>query len=308
MTNEEIENLKKKIETDPQPSLSILLAEEYRKNGLIDEAIQVLQKVLKNRPDYTSARVALGKIYLQRDMLPDARMEFEKAVSLIPDNLLAHKKLAEIYCKQEDNEKALQECQVILNLHPDDDETKAKMLSLIEPEELQRPSQTIGEPVHENQPDLSEDSNNGLSGESPGAPSDSEERVPVYEIPEESDDEELEIDFPRKITPVPDTAVNSELKEFHEIMKEHSQKSSQSPAEHKDTPLPEQSDDVDVANDDKIVISMPTKTMADIFIDQGLYNKALDVYNEILSSDPENKKIFQKREELKMLLKIIGNK
>jgi tetratricopeptide (TPR) repeat protein len=308
MMNEEIENLKKKIENDPQPSLSILLAEEYRKNGLIDEAIQVLQKVLKNRPDYTSARVALGKIYFQKDMLPDAREEFEKAVSIVPDNLLAHKKLAEIYCKQEDNEKALQECQVILNLHPDDDETKAMMLSLIKPDELQHPSKTEGESVHEDQPDLSEDSDDGPSGESPGESSDAEERVPVYEIPEESDDEELEIDFPRKITPVPEAAENRELKEFREILKEHSQETSQLPVEHKDASLPAQSDDVDDASDDKIVISMPTKTMADIFIDQGLYDKALDVYNEILSSDPENKKIIQKREEIKMLLKIIGNK
>jgi pentatricopeptide repeat protein len=59
---------------------------------------------------------------------------------------------------------------------------------------------------------------------------------------------------------------------------------------------------------DKIVISMPTKTMADILVSQGCYEKAMDVYNEMLAADPENKKLIQRREELKMLIKIMEKK
>jgi tetratricopeptide (TPR) repeat protein len=78
--------------------------------------------------------------------------------------------------------------------------------------------------------------------------------------------------------------------------------------EPEDTPKDVDGPEPDEERDKKIVISMPTNTMADIFISQGHYNKAMDIYNEILSSDPDNKKIAQRREELKMLIKISDKK
>lgn len=53
---------------------------------------------------------------------------------------------------------------------------------------------------------------------------------------------------------------------------------------------------------DKISISMHTETMADIFIAQGLYDKAMNIYKERLASDPDNKRIIQKSEELQKLI------
>jgi pentatricopeptide repeat protein len=48
--------------------------------------------------------------------------------------------------------------------------------------------------------------------------------------------------------------------------------------------------------------------MADIYVSQDLYEKAMDIYNEMLAADPENKKLLQRREELKMLMKIKNKK
>lgn len=66
MAKDEIEKLKEKVEKDPLSKLFVPLAEEYRKIGMLDEAVSVLLKGLENQPNYMTARVALGKIYLEK--------------------------------------------------------------------------------------------------------------------------------------------------------------------------------------------------------------------------------------------------
>ena len=109
MSSEEIERLREKIEKDPNSKLFVPLAEEYKKAGMYDEAIDALIKGLEKQPSYLSARVSLGKIYVERGMLADAMAEFEKVIAAIPENLYAHKKLAEIYRELGDKDKAIRE-------------------------------------------------------------------------------------------------------------------------------------------------------------------------------------------------------
>jgi tetratricopeptide (TPR) repeat protein len=131
MALEEIERLKEKIDKDPNSKLFIPLAEEYKKAGMFDEAIDVLTKGLGKQPGYMSARVSLGKIYFERGMLEEAKAEFEKVISAIPDNLYAHKKLAEIYKDIGERDSAVKEFKTVLKLNPMD-EWAATSLSDIE--------------------------------------------------------------------------------------------------------------------------------------------------------------------------------
>jgi tetratricopeptide (TPR) repeat protein len=133
MSSEEIERLKEKIEKDPNSKLFVPLAEEYKKAGMYDEAIDALIKGLERQPAYLSARVSLGKIYIERGMLADAMAEFEKVIAAIPENLYAHKKLAEIYRELGDKDKATREFRTVLKLNPLD-EWAATSLSSLEKE------------------------------------------------------------------------------------------------------------------------------------------------------------------------------
>ncbi|MBM4146517.1 MAG: tetratricopeptide repeat protein [Nitrospira sp.] len=133
MSSEEIERLKEKIEKDPNSKLFVPLAEEYKKAGMYDEAIDALIKGLEKQPAYLSARVSLGKIYIERGMLADAMAEFEKVIAAIPENLYAHKKLAEIYKELGDKDKAIREFRTVLKLNPLD-EWAATSLSSLEKE------------------------------------------------------------------------------------------------------------------------------------------------------------------------------
>ena len=121
MAFEDIERLREKVDKDPNSKLFIPLAEEYKKAGMYDEAIDVLIKGIERQPGYMSAHVSLGKIYIERDMLKEAKSEFEQVVSAIPDNLYAHKKLAEIYRDLGETDKAVEEFKTVLQLNPTDE-------------------------------------------------------------------------------------------------------------------------------------------------------------------------------------------
>jgi tetratricopeptide (TPR) repeat protein len=161
MALEDIERLKEKISKDPNSKLFVPLAEEYKKAGMLDEAIEVLTGGLENQPGYLSARVSLGKIFIERGMLREAQTEFEKVIASIPDNLYAHKKLAEIYKDLGDKDKAIKEFRTVLKLNPLDDWAAASLAETEEqpaiiPDELPVPEHGKDLPVDEKTRELYE--------------------------------------------------------------------------------------------------------------------------------------------------------
>jgi tetratricopeptide (TPR) repeat protein len=132
MANEQIQKLKEKVDKDPKSTLFVPLAEEYRKAGQVEEAIEVLKAGIERQPNYMSARVSLGKIYLVQNMKEEAREEFERVVKAIPDNLFAQKKLAEIYREAGELENAIEAYRTVLSLSPVDEESQAILQSLEE--------------------------------------------------------------------------------------------------------------------------------------------------------------------------------
>jgi tetratricopeptide (TPR) repeat protein len=122
MSLKDIEKLKEKLEKDPNSKLFVPLSEEYKKEGKLDEAINVLLSGIEKQPGYMSARVALGKIYLEKEMPKEAQAEFEQVIKAIPDNLYAHKKLADIYRATGDIEQAVRSYKTVLKLNAMDED------------------------------------------------------------------------------------------------------------------------------------------------------------------------------------------
>ncbi len=121
MSREDIERLQHKIAKDPDSKLFVPLAEEYKKAGMIDEAISILVQGLEKQPHYLSARVSLGKIFIGKGLLNEAKDEFQKVIAIIPDNLYAHKKLAEIYRELGERDNTINELKIVLTLNPTDE-------------------------------------------------------------------------------------------------------------------------------------------------------------------------------------------
>ena len=92
-----IEELKRRVHSDPASIAFAALAEEYRRAGRFDEAIETCTAGLIRHPSYLSAHVTLGRALIEVGRLEDARNELEYVLRLAPENLAAIRGLAEIH-------------------------------------------------------------------------------------------------------------------------------------------------------------------------------------------------------------------
>jgi len=321
MALEDIEKLKEKVKKDPNSKLFVPLAEEYRKTGMLDEAISVLMTGITSQPGYTSARVSLGKIYLEKKMAPAAKEEFEKVISAIPDNLLAHKKLAEIYRDSGEKERAIGEYRVVLKLNPLDDDAVSNLETLQRghmqeesitatesaPEEFAEQGNaapydaveetlraveevevlSAEEPLQSPHGDEVEEFKGSIALQSEGGEGTQIEGVFGEEVISDEDMEDAEKEVMSYAATFGEQDIAQPLS-FFEAFKEEK-------APVAEEGLPEKEDKGAYSPND-----------AEQFISKGDYMKAMSIYKEILSANPQNKYVMQKVAELRMLLKILG--
>lgn len=95
--NSRIEELRRRIQSDPTSIAFAALAEEYRRTGRFDEAIDVCAGGLKRHPSYLSAHVTLGRALLETGRLEEARQTLEFVVRAAPGHLSAVHALAEVH-------------------------------------------------------------------------------------------------------------------------------------------------------------------------------------------------------------------
>ena len=92
-----IEELKRRVQSDPASIAFAALAEEYRRAGRFEEAIETCTTGLVRHPSYLSAHVTLGRALIEVGRLQEARTELEYVLKLAPENLAAIRGLAEIH-------------------------------------------------------------------------------------------------------------------------------------------------------------------------------------------------------------------
>ena len=264
---EEIERLKERVDKDPNSKLFVPLAEEYKKIGMLDEAIETLSIGLKRHPSYMSAHVSLGKIYLDKDMLDEASAEFEKVIHTIPDNLYAHKRLAEIYSTLNMRDKAIEEFKMVLKLNPLDWDAEKSLAAL-----------------------------GGVTVQPEGT-----ETYKVKIADEESSDVTVTESF-KELEKTP-----SELEEMTELSVEgnlsETEASVSGEAEESVFAMDEITETLEKEVLEQSHIDLG---VADSYISQGKYADALNIYKRLLSTEPDNVHVLQRIEELKNLLSLLG--
>ncbi len=343
MSMEEIEKLRERVERDPDSKLFLPLAEEYRKAGMYEEAIEVLEKGLQRQPGYTSAKVALGKIYLEQGRTEDARAVFEEVALTVPDNIFVKKKLAEIYKAKGDNEKAKEYCKKVLELNPMDEEIKGILEELLtseaeteipteepEKEEVLTEPPVVAEPAFE-EPEAEEVAEEvedvvheevSLAQELPDNGISFEEQ-PEAEIKEISDTSELEQTIQEEDISFQQykdfsTFIGEEIHEPEDLSKEA--EIEELPEEPPMFAMPEETVEQVESSDYGLVNSSLLNASyfhlveseeeliekADELIRSEQYMKAFDLYAEALRENPDNARIRQRLEELKQLMKLLG--
>lgn len=103
-----IQELRRRVETNPASLAFAPLAEELRRAGRLDEAVRVCRAGLQHHPEYVSARATLGRALAdQRD--DDAGLaELTAVLDRAPDNLAALRGLTEILQRRADRPEALE--------------------------------------------------------------------------------------------------------------------------------------------------------------------------------------------------------
>ena len=115
-------DLRRRWEEEPGSRLFLQLAEEYRRDGRREEALQVLQRGLEAHPQQVSGLVSLGRLHLEMGQAAQAATALEKAVSIDPTNLAAMKLAVEAYLAQGDRDNARQRLELYKLLNAGDPE------------------------------------------------------------------------------------------------------------------------------------------------------------------------------------------
>src|SRR5215472_11943772 len=95
--NPRIEELRRRVEADPASIAFAALAEEYRRLGRYDEAVETCVAGLQRHPAYLSARVTLGRALIETGDFESAREQFQTVLRSAPENIAATRGLAQIH-------------------------------------------------------------------------------------------------------------------------------------------------------------------------------------------------------------------
>ena len=356
MATEDIERLKEKLDKDPNSKLFVPLAEEYKKAGMFDEAVDVLTKGLEAQPGYLSARVSLGKIYIERDMLDEARAEFQKVIAVIPDNLYAHKKLAEIYKDLGEKDEAVREFKTVLRLNPADEwaatglssigQETVEISPLVKEEAETFPPQDESSGAGEgiglwNAPaapaeEIKEEAAANPFGETESEPWDEspEGGKEIREEPSGSPFGEMDMEHGEAAEQGDETAEEQEMppetalsKEDMELWKTHLDATGETDVTREEDVEPIEVEELlspeDVWREPEASLqvahafikeeAIPSQPVAgedvddaDKWIVQGKYGEAMNIYRRVLSADPGDRRVLQRVEELRTLLRLLG--
>jgi tetratricopeptide (TPR) repeat protein len=302
---ENIEKLRERVSKDPASKLFVPLAEEYRKAGMHDEAIEVLKTGIEHQPGYMSARVALGKIYLEKGMKLEAQEEFEKVARAIPNNLFAQRRLADIYRETGQREKAIERYRTVLALNPMDEEAQLLLKQLSGPSEQER--KAVSETEEEEEALLEEFVPEEAPYEEAGAAHEElavEGAVGGEEIEQVDIESTLEaLSRAEELTGEEAPAREAEIEEAGGVPE------TEGPGE---GPLglpgevTHEAEATFAGEEEMREKRVPDLAEADSFIAVGDYRRAMSAYKSMLAVRPEDRQVLQRVEELRTLLKLLG--
>jgi tetratricopeptide (TPR) repeat protein len=129
-----IEDLRKQFAENPRRVFA-RLANEYRKSGDLDVAIEICRAHVPLQPTYISGYIVLGQALFERGQPDEARSTFETALALDPENLIALRQLGDIARASGDLDAARGWYHKLLEVDPQNDEVAAQLDALDAPQQ-----------------------------------------------------------------------------------------------------------------------------------------------------------------------------
>ena len=298
-----IESLKERIARDPLSRAFLQLAEEYRKEGRYQEAVKVCLEGLERHPTYHTARISLGRTHMEAGNLAEAKRAFSEVLELQPENHLAGKLLAEVQKKTADRAGAAETYRTILRYYPGDREVESLLADVLggpAAEPALAPGRTAAAPTAA-VPAAAVPPTAQRAAPAPPPPSMAPRAAPAptaaFPMPSARS---ATVPSPPAPAPMPapsrpaDPAVDFQAGDLDGagVM---TAGPAESPADPWSTPPPAlfEEDDSGLGDD-----ALHTNTLAELYLRQGLVDKAVDVYRSMLRVDPDNQKAARRLADL----------
>jgi tetratricopeptide (TPR) repeat protein len=133
-----VDELKKRYEENPRRFFAPL-ANEYRKAGDLDAAIDLCRMHLEEQPGHLSGHIVYGQALYESSRAAEAKTVFEAALTLDPENLIALRHLGDIAKSDSDTTAAKHWYGRVLEADPRNDE----VIALIDALGLAAPAPTV---------------------------------------------------------------------------------------------------------------------------------------------------------------------
>lgn len=259
--------LHKKLQTEEKSRVFARLADQFRLSDHVEDAIELCQKGIEFHPNYLSGHIVLGQCYLDLGKLEEARGAFLRALALDSENLLVLKNLGDILFQQGELEEALGHYRHVLKLDPMNADIQ-RVVEKIQAQQRERP------------------------------PTESKEEMSPVSEASVFQDRPLEQEEPRS-----SLAEGKEPPDEEEFSEE--KKFSAGPLGTEAELSPEETEllrDKEEGGGGKgPPRGMATATLAEIYFQQGLVDKAIETYKKVLRHSPEDRTARNRLAELRAL-------
>ena len=115
-----VETLRLRVSEERNSRAFVLLAEEDRRLGRLDEAMQTLKAGLEEQPDFVAASVALGRCQLEAGLPSDSVETLEQVVAADQTQMVAYKLLIGSHLENGDDRAARAAFENYRDLNPQD--------------------------------------------------------------------------------------------------------------------------------------------------------------------------------------------
>jgi tetratricopeptide (TPR) repeat protein len=293
--------LHRKLGVNENSRVFARLADAFRQNEHIEEAIELCHQGLRHHPEYVSGHIVLGQCYLDLDRLDEARDAFLRALALDEENVLVLKSLGSILFRQGKFREAHARYRQALRFDPrnyDLQEMVRDLEAKLQEDASQEERSVERAAPQESPADTSAPQGGGGSPPAGDIPFPSGMEVPVFgkEILEERTPEEhrrwiREMDGdsgardPEKEPRDPKSGSGDQMQSAH-LSPQESELVRDEEDEHAGKGPPR---------------GMATATLAEIYFKQGLLDKAIEVYRKVLRHDPDDGRSRRRLGELRTM-------
>lgn len=278
LPNSQMARLHKKLQTKEDSRVFARLADQLRRKDHLDDAVDVLQKGIQFHPHYASGYVVLGHCHLDMGAVKKAQEAFLQALRLDSENLLVLKNLGDIFFQQDKLEEALEHYRQVLKLDPLNVDIKQVVNKL---ETRRQDEITLAA--------------RRLEGAGPAAESESESE------PEPDPDPGKEIPLAAEVSPFGEQIFESMKPLSSYLEEESSYQASETEAQLSPEETELLRDEEEGEESKGPPRGMATATLAEVYFQQGLLDKAIETYKKVLRNQPGDQAVKDRLSELRNL-------